>query len=61
MLVVRTNKQETTLSRTLTTFHTNAAINIKKKFDMKSKYLNGPIHVNVKRKKLLTLFKRVIF
>jgi ribosomal protein L14 len=61
MLLVRSNKLEATKTGTLTRFTANAGVNIKKKFDMKSKYLNGPIHVNVRRKKLLTLFKKVLF
>jgi ribosomal protein L14 len=39
---------------------TNEVILIKKKKDLKSKYLFGPVSQTLKRKKFLTLFKKVI-
>ena len=41
-------------------FKYNNGILIKKKFEIKSKYLYGPITTLVKRKKILTLFKSII-
>lgn len=41
-------------------FRKNNTILLKKKNDIKSKYLYGPVSYHVKRKKLLTLFSFVI-
>lgn len=41
-------------------FKKNNTILIKKKQDLKSKYLYGPVSKNLKRKKFLTLFKKTI-
>jgi ribosomal protein L14 len=41
-------------------FNDNAGININKKVNIMSKYINGPITKGVKRKKLITLFKQVL-
>ena len=41
-------------------FSDNAGININKKVNVMSKYINGPITKGVKRKKLITLFKQVL-
>ena len=38
----------------------NFGINIKKKSDPKSRFLNGPISKNSKRRKFLSLFKTII-
>ena len=37
----------------------NAGFLIKKKVDVKSKFLNGPITRNIKRRKFLSLFSTV--
>jgi ribosomal protein L14 len=42
------------------TFGDNAGININKKVNIMSKYINGPISRALRRKKLITLFKKVI-
>lgn len=41
-------------------FYDNAGININKKVNIMSKYINGPISKSINRKKLIILFKRVI-
>jgi large subunit ribosomal protein L14 len=41
-------------------FKENNLVIIKKKYDIKSKYLYGPVSLRLKRKKFLTLFKFVI-
>ena len=41
-------------------FQKNAAVLIKKRQDLKSKYLYGPVTKNLKRKKFLLLFKKII-
>ena len=41
-------------------FNDNAGININKKVNVMSKYINGPITKGVRRKKLITLFKQVL-
>ena len=41
-------------------FNDNAGININKKVNIMSKYINGPISRSIRRKKLVTLFKKVI-
>ena len=41
-------------------FSDNSGININKKVNVMSKYINGPISRSVRRKKLVTLFKQVV-
>lgn len=38
----------------------NNIVSIKKKQQFKSKYLYGPVPLEIKRKKILTLFKKII-
>jgi len=60
LLFVRANFTKLNLDGSSTRFYNNSGINIRKKQDPKSKFLNGPITRNIKRKKFLTLFKVVI-
>ena len=41
-------------------FNDNSGININKKVNVMSKYINGPIARSIYRKKLVILFKKVI-
>lgn len=41
-------------------FKSNSTVLLKKKQDLKSKYLYGPVSFNLKRKKFLTLFNYVL-
>ena len=41
-------------------FRSNDTILLKKKQEVKSKYLYGPVPYNLKRKKFLSLFKSVV-
>jgi len=41
-------------------FSDNSGININKKVNVMSKYINGPISRSIRRKKLVTLFKQVV-
>ena len=41
-------------------FNSNDSILLKKKQELKSKYLYGPISYKIKRKKFLTLFSKVV-
>lgn len=41
-------------------FSDNAGININKKVNIMSKYINGPVTKNIKKKKLTSLFKTVV-
>lgn len=41
-------------------FNDNSGININKKVNIMSKYINGPITRALKRKKLILLFQKVI-
>lgn len=61
VLLVRSNRQELNPTQSLVRFQTNAGLTIKKKYDPKSKYLNGPVSRKLNRKKLLSLFTKVIF
>lgn len=59
-LLVRTRYRSFRYDGTCSYFHTNDIILIKKKQDVKSKYLYGPIPVQIKRKKFLSLYKKII-
>lgn len=61
VLLVRSNRQEINPTKTQVRFRTNAALTIKKKYDLKSKYINGPVTRKLCRRKILSLFKKVIF
>lgn len=41
-------------------FSDNSGININKKINIMSKYINGPISKNIRKKKLVTLFKTIV-
>lgn len=60
VVLVRSNWQTRNPTQTLIRFRVNAGLTIKKKYDLKSKYINGPISRSFNRKKLLSLFKHVI-
>ena len=59
-LLIRTKFKITKNDGTVALFNQNDGILIKKKQDLKSKYLFGPVTKKLKRKKILTLFKIVI-
>ena len=61
MLIVRSRLKEVNHSHNSIQFNSNAALNIKKKFDMRSKYINGPVSRQLNRRKIITLFKKVIY
>ena len=58
-LIVRSNRLEKYEDGNTIQLTGNAGFLIKKKIDVKSKFLNGPITRNIKRRKFLTLFKTV--
>lgn len=60
-LIVRSTSQELNPSGTAVTFNANTALSIKKKYDLKSKYINGPVVRKLSRRKMLSLFKKVIY
>ena len=59
-LVVRTIFKTKYRDASEVRFRVNSAVCIKKKNDPKSKFLNGPISRELKRRKFTTLFKKVI-
>ena len=61
VLLVRSNSQEQNPTNVLVRFRTNAGLTIKKKYDLKSRFLNGPVTRKLNRKKLLSLFKKIIY
>lgn len=61
VLLVRANQQTCNPTQALVRFRVNAGLTIKKKYDLKSKYINGPIARSFNRKKLLSLFKKVVY
>lgn len=60
MLIVRVVKPKYVIDGLLSQFFYNSGINIKKKNDPKSKYLNGPVNRSSGRKKTNTLFPYII-
>jgi len=60
LLLVRVNSNLLLKDGSSTKFNNNSSVSIKKKQDLKSKFLNGPISKNFKRQKFLTLFKVVV-
>jgi ribosomal protein L14 len=60
LLIIRLNYNSILNDNSFIKFNINSSISIKKKQDLKSKFLNGPISKNFKRQKFLTLFKVVI-
>ena len=59
-LICRSRNLRFNINKDTLRFNNNSVITIKKKNDPKSKFINGPIMRNVKKKKLLTLFKKVL-
>lgn len=58
--LVRSNLREHYLDQRWIQFKGNAGLNINKKVNIMSKYINGPITKSLRRKKLVSLFKTVI-
>jgi large subunit ribosomal protein L14 len=59
-LLIRTKYQNKRNDGSITLFKNNSIILLKKKQDVKSKYLFGPVSYTIKRKKFLSLFKIII-
>jgi len=59
-LLIRTRYVITRLDGGSAYFRDNSTILLKKKQEVKSKYLFGPVPYTLKRKKFLTLFKKII-
>ena len=60
MLLVRACYNSLRLDGSTSTFWQNSGILIKKKQNPKSKYLQGPVTYNLKRKKFKTLYKLIL-
>lgn len=60
MLIIRTFRRIYKKDRTATVIQSNSGIIIKKKQDPKSKYLTGVVSNSINKKKLKTLFRRVV-
>jgi ribosomal protein L14 len=61
MLLVRSSSFEKNPTNSRVKFTNNSGLTIKKKNDLKSKYINGPASRKLNRRKLLTLFSRVVY
>jgi len=59
-LLIRCRKSIRKLDGSVTSFFSNSGILIKKKQNVKSKYINGPSSYHLKRKKFKSLFKSLI-
>lgn len=59
-LLIRGNIQELNPNGSRVRFLSNSGLTIKKKIDLKSKYINGPVTRKLNRRKLITLFKKVV-
>lgn len=59
-LICRSKTLRRNINKDTLKFDNNSLIMIKKKNDPKSKFINGPVMRNIKKKKLLTLFKKVL-
>jgi len=59
-LICRSRNLRSNLNKDTLLFNNNSLITIKKKNDPKSKFINGPIMRNIKKKKLLTIFKKIL-
>lgn len=59
-IIVRTKYRIFKFDKTSTSFYSNSIILLKKKYDIKSKYIYGPISSELRRKKFLNLFKVII-
>lgn len=58
--LVRSNLRELYLDQRWIQFRGNAGLNINKKVNIMSKYINGPITKSLRRKKLVSLFKTIV-
>ena len=58
--ITRTRRASKNLDMKHVTFNDNSGININKKTNVMSKYINGPIARSINRKKLILLFNKVI-
>ena len=58
--VVRSTRNQKSYDTKVVQFNGNSGININKKVNIMSKYINGPISRSLMRKKLVTLFKKII-
>ena len=59
-LLVRCTKPLRRLDGSISSFATNAGVLIKKKQNVKSKYIQGPVSFYVRRKKFKSLFKYIV-
>jgi ribosomal protein L14 len=59
-IIVRTKFPTKRIDGSVIYFKMNNAVLIKKKQDLKSKYLFGPISSNLRRKKFKTIFKTIL-
>ena len=59
-IVIRSRYRVLNLSGMSKSFNNNSSVLIKKKQQFKSKYLFGPVPLELKRKKILTLFQRIV-
>lgn len=60
VLIVRVQKGFASLDGSLVFFRKNNGVLIKKKQNLKSKYLYGPIEKNIKRKKIKAFYKKIL-
>jgi ribosomal protein L14 len=60
LLITRVVLKKLVKDGLVSSFAYNSGISIKKKFEPKSKYLNGPINRSINRRKVITLFPYVI-
>ena len=60
LLIVRSKKCSIHLDGSLTSINHNSGITIKKKSSARSKFLYGPVSVNLRRKKFTSLYSYVI-
>jgi ribosomal protein L14 len=58
--IARTRLRQYYIDHRFVQFNDNSGININKKVNIMSKYINGPISRSIQRKKLVTLFNRNI-
>ena len=60
MLFVRSSSFEKLPTQSQVKFTLNSGLTIKKKNDLKSKYINGPVSRSLNRRKIMSLFKKVV-
>ena len=61
LMFVRSNYRQTYRNKTTVSLVVNSGFILKKKQEPRSKFINGPVTKTLKRKKVLSLFKNVIF